>query len=194
MKGYVQSIGRRFIQGGLCYEMEVTADMLRLGSILLSRYVVPEEKLSQVLPPALGISEMQKAVAYIEKHFTEDLTLKVHNYGEHVASSEWTVAKEPTCSEKGSRHKTCTLCGDAIENEEIDMIPHTWETECTVDVEPTCVSEGSQSIHCAVCGAIDKDSVQTIPDLKEGWYEEEVGWRYYYDDGTYPTSSFHLLH
>lgn len=76
VKGYVQSIGRRFIQGGLCYEMEVTADMLRLGSILLSRYVVPEEKLSQVLPPALGISEMQKAVAYIEKHFTEDLTLE----------------------------------------------------------------------------------------------------------------------
>ena len=107
-----------------------------------------------------------------------------HTYG------DWTVTEEATCIEEGSREKVCTVCGDKV----TEVIPatgiHTWEEEYTVDQEPTFTSEGSQSIHCAVCGAIDETTVQTIPVLEEGWYEEESGWRYYYSDGTYPTSSF----
>lgn len=76
VRKYIQSIGRRFIEGGPCFEMEITADMLRLGSILLKYFVVSDDQLSEVVPSALGVSEMQKAVAYIEQHFTQDITLE----------------------------------------------------------------------------------------------------------------------
>ncbi len=40
-----------------------------------------EEQLAKAQPLALGISEMQKAVAYIDKHYEEELTLeKISEY------------------------------------------------------------------------------------------------------------------
>lgn len=81
VREYVQSIAKHFIQGGQCFEMQITADLLRLGSILLCNYVVQEEQLAKLQPLALGLSEMQKAVAYIEKHYEEALTLeKISEY------------------------------------------------------------------------------------------------------------------
>lgn len=77
VRKYVQSIAKHFIQGGPCFEMHITADLLRLGSILLCNYAVGEEQLARVQPFALGISEMQKAVTYIDKHYEEELTLEV---------------------------------------------------------------------------------------------------------------------
>ena len=43
----------------------------------------------------------------------------VHSWG------SWVVQKEATCTQKGLRVRTCTLCGEK-ESQEIDMIPHSY--------------------------------------------------------------------
>ncbi|MBO7390267.1 MAG: hypothetical protein J6U39_02375, partial [Clostridia bacterium] len=56
--------------------------------------------------------------------------------------SDWIETLEPTCTEKGSRHKVCTVCDDELETEEPDALGHdlafiegdwTCETGGTVD-------------------------------------------------------------
>ena len=44
------------------------------------------------------------------------LPLAAHQYG------EWVTVKEPTTTEKGLRERTCTVCGNAKEQEEIPML------------------------------------------------------------------------
>ena len=47
-----------------------------------------------------------------------------HTYG------DWTTTKEATESEKGSREKTCTVCGDKV-TEEIAKLDHDYEITYT---------------------------------------------------------------
>ena len=49
--------------------------------------------------------------------------------------SDWTITKEATCTETGSKEKTCANCGDKI-TEEIPAIGHAW-SEWTVIREAT---------------------------------------------------------
>ena len=79
-----------------------------------------------------------------------------HRYG------EWTTAKEPTCTEAGSKEKVCADCGDKV-TEAIAATGHNWKTEYTVDKEATCKEEGTESIHCSVCDAVKEGSERAIP-------------------------------
>ena len=76
-----------------------------------------------------------------------------HEYG------EWTTTP-PTCTTDGSRHKTCSKCGDVV-TETIESTGHDYSTDWIIDSTATCVDEGSKSRHCSVCG--DKTDVMTIP-------------------------------
>ena len=79
-----------------------------------------------------------------------------HSYG------SWKVTKKATCTEKGSRERVCTKCGDKV-TQAIAATGHKWETEYTVDKAATCTAEGSESIHCSVCDAINSSTVRAIP-------------------------------
>ena len=79
-----------------------------------------------------------------------------HHYG------DWTTAKEPTCTEAGSKEKVCADCGDKV-TEAIAATGHKWETDYTVDKEATCKEEGTESIHCSVCDAVKEGSERAIP-------------------------------
>ncbi|MBO4573150.1 MAG: hypothetical protein J5762_05245, partial [Clostridia bacterium] len=94
--------------------------------------------------------------------------------------SEWIVTKEPTCIEKGSKHKICTVCGTEIEVEEIEANGHTAD-EWVTTKEPTCTEIGSKHIVCAVCDeelevaeidalGHDYQSVVTAPTCTERGY------------------------
>lgn len=63
---------------------------------------------------------------------------------------EWTVVTQETCTENGSRERTCKLCNE----KQTETIPaaHAWEEEWTIDVEPTATAEGEKSHHCSRCG------------------------------------------
>jgi hypothetical protein len=71
-----------------------------------------------------------------------------HKYG------EWTVTKEATEKEKGSKEKVCSGCNDKV-TEEIPMLEHTHKYTETV-VEATCTENGYTQYTCE-CGDTYKD-------------------------------------
>ena len=68
--------------------------------------------------------------------------------GEHIFG-DYTVTKEPTCTEQGEKTRTCSVCGYS-ETTEVPATGHTYDSDCDTD--------------CNVCGAIrvpphtDKDN------------------------------------
>ena len=75
----------------------------------------------------------------------EEIEALGHEWG------DWEMVVEPTCTEKGTKHKLCTVCGVATEEEEAEALGHTagdWE----VTIAPTCTENGSQHKLCVRCG------------------------------------------
>ncbi len=87
----------------------------------------------------------------------------------HTWSSAYTVDKEPTCTEDGSKSIHCVYC-DATKDVTVIPAAHTWQEDYTVDKEPTCTETGSKSIHCEKCDAT-KD-VTEIPMKEHAWQED----------------------
>ncbi len=103
---------------------------------------------------------------FTQGHEAWDDTPSVH--GEHVFS-EWSVTKEPTCTEEGEKSRFCA-CGWA----EFDTIPalgHDYSGEVTVK-EATCEEDGERTVACARgCGTL---KTETIPALGHKWETESV--------------------
>ncbi|MBE6951052.1 MAG: hypothetical protein E7451_06910, partial [Ruminococcaceae bacterium] len=86
---------------------------------------------------------------------------------EHVFGDEWTVTKEPTCSETGMQERTCSECG-WTQKREIPTAPHTEEiipgTPATFDETGT-----TDGVKCSVCGEIlVQQGVAPVLDYNEG--------------------------
>ena len=81
-----------------------------------------------------------------------DLELFLHNYGEHVWSTEFIIDEEATCTQDGSKSKLCTICGDVI----TEVIPATGHAYSNWEVtkEQTCTEDGSREQVCANCGDV----------------------------------------
>ena len=62
------------------------------------------------------------------------------------------VAKEPTCTEKGSQQERCTICSYTFTSE-LPALGHDFAEEFTVDTKATCDTAGSKSKHCSRCSA-----------------------------------------
>ena len=78
---------------------------------------------------------------------TEAIPAFGHSFGNFVE------VKEPTCSVKGVKQKTCTTCG-TTENEEIplDANNHKGSTAGEERIEPTCTENGKIIKKCSLCG------------------------------------------
>ena len=79
----------------------------------------------------------------------EELTASCEVTVEHI-EGEWEVVDEPTCTEAGSRERTCIRCEEPMGTEEIAALGHEageWEV---VD-EPTCTEAGSRERICIRC-------------------------------------------
>ena len=79
----------------------------------------------------------------------EELTASCEATVEHI-EGEWEVVEEPTCTEAGSREKTCIRCMEVLDTEPVDALGHEageWEV---VD-EPTCTEAGSRERTCIRC-------------------------------------------
>ncbi|MGN1310408.1 MAG: hypothetical protein ACI4VP_01640 [Clostridia bacterium] len=69
-----------------------------------------------------------------------------HNYSE-----EFTIDKEATCGETGSKSKHCTRCDEKTEITEIPATgKHTWDNG-KVTKEATCTEDGEKTYTCTVC-------------------------------------------
>lgn len=65
----------------------------------------------------------------------------------------WSVAKHPTCTEKGLEERICT-CGEK-ESREIDALGHD-TGKWTVVLAPACTETGIQELHCTRCDTLLK--------------------------------------
>ena len=68
----------------------------------------------------------------------------------HV-SGDWTVTKNPTCKETGTKVMNCTVCGTQMETANVEKTGHT-SSEWTVTQAATCSTNGTQVKTCTVCG------------------------------------------
>ena len=67
----------------------------------------------------------------------------------------------PTCTESGTDHFTCSVCGTEMD-EEVDPLGHSWEKDDAESVAPTCTAEGKDHFVCAVCGAEKDEAVDPL--------------------------------
>ena len=63
---------------------------------------------------------------------------------------EWSVTKEPTCSEEGEETRTCSRC-NAKETRSLDKVEHDWD-DGKIIVEPTFSNTGLIEYTCRKCG------------------------------------------
>ena len=86
---------------------------------------------------------------------------EVSDKAEHTFS-DWNVTKEASCTEKGERKATCTIC--SYEKTEVtDKAEHTfgiWE----VVTPPTTTEEGTSKRKCSICNFEETKSIITIPE------------------------------
>ena len=68
----------------------------------------------------------------------------------HDFSNEWTIDKEATCTENGSKSHHCTRCEVKSDVTEIPTIEHS-ESDWIIDKEATCTEDGSKHTECTVC-------------------------------------------
>ncbi len=81
-----------------------------------------------------------------------------HTYG------SWTQTKEPTCTVKGEKYRTCTVCSYK-DVQKVDTVAHTWD-EGTVTKQPDCENTGTKKLTCTVC---KKTSTQSMDALGHTW-------------------------
>lgn len=72
----------------------------------------------------------------------------------HILGTKWTVTEKATCTNEGSRYKTCTLCGDKVAETiaQLEHEPGPWKQ--VKDKEATCKQEGVQYQACRQCEEI----------------------------------------
>ena len=70
---------------------------------------------------------------------------KTHTFG------EWVITKEPTCTEKGEKQRSCTVSGCVVtETEELPALGHQWS-----DWTPVEGDSSREYRICAVCHAVE---------------------------------------
>ncbi|MBQ7604484.1 MAG: InlB B-repeat-containing protein [Clostridia bacterium] len=96
---------------------------------------------------------------------------KGHSFG------DWSVTKEPTCTEAGEKTRVCSECGET-ETETIAASGHSYVVSV---IDPTCTQIGYTAHTCSVCGDYygtdfkaalghDYNAVVTVPTCTEHGY------------------------
>ena len=82
----------------------------------------------------------------------------------HTSYGDWSVTKAATCSEKGRKERSCSVCGvKEFADIEIDADAHSWNAEFTIDKAASCTETGTESIHCSRCDAVKDGSERETP-------------------------------
>ena len=83
----------------------------------------------------------------------------------HVPAAEYTIDREATCSNAGSKSYHCTVCKEIIPETVvgIDPLPHTPEPEITIIQKATCAAKGIKAYICEECGQTIDSTIEEIP-------------------------------
>ena len=74
----------------------------------------------------------------------------------HVWSEEYTIDKEATCTEEGSKSIRCKVCNTILKSEVIPVIPHTYSATPSRTIDPTCTDPGANIYLCTKCQTAEK--------------------------------------
>lgn len=84
---------------------------------------------------------------------------------------EWTLVKAPTCTQNGSEHAFCTICGNEG-TRSVSKLGHDYSGEPVVIKDATCQEEGELSYPCKNgCG---ESKSEVIPRTKHDFSGEET--------------------
>ena len=109
-----------------------------------------------------------------ENHWKECECGDVADKAEHTFG-EWTVIKDATEEEKGTKERVCSVCNYA-ETEEIEKLPHTHQLKKIEAVPPTHTEDGNIEYYvCSKCGKLYADESGTEEIQKEKTVVEETG-------------------
>ena len=93
------------------------------------------------------VNDLGGQVTDLIDSFIKQFTCGKHEYG------DFEILKNPTCTEKGQKGKTCKKCGKITEKTDIDAAGHTPVTDPAV--APTETTDGlTEGSHCSVCGVV----------------------------------------
>ncbi|MBO5946240.1 MAG: leucine-rich repeat protein [Clostridia bacterium] len=73
----------------------------------------------------------------------------------HALCTDWTVTKQSTCNEFGSKTRTCQDCGEVF-TESVAKKTHKY-SEYVYDNNVSCTSAGTKSATCQNCGDVKKE-------------------------------------
>ncbi len=73
----------------------------------------------------------------------------------------WIVDKQATCTEAGSRHKECTVCGTTTITETLDALGHKFG-DLIIDNPATCTKTGTGHRVCSVCKGTVAETVALL--------------------------------
>lgn len=107
---------------------------------------------------------------YPSPHLLDDPQSTITPCDEHTFS-EWNILSDATCTENGSRERSCIICG-YTESEEIVSEGHIFSEEWSVDTEPSCTVPGEMSHHCIHCE--ERTDVSEIPATGHSFPEEWI--------------------
>ena len=93
---------------------------------------------------------------------TVNVMCKAHSF------SEWTATKTQSCTEAGSKSRSCAVC-KYTETQDIPATGHAYG-EWQVNVQPNCYWEGMQNRVCATCGMTEEQIMPKTEHLfEEQW-------------------------
>ena len=100
--------------------------------------------------------------------YTQEISATGHSY-----SSEWIVDVEPTCTEEGSKSKTCSVC-QSVTTETTEPLGHDYSTDWIIDKTASCTETGSKSHHCSRCeSTIDITVIEATGHTESDWILDE---------------------
>ena len=91
--------------------------------------------------------------------------------GHKYDDASWVIDKEPTCTETGSKHQVCRICGHGENYTEIPKLEHEYETATLrnnggLKTEATCTSNAVYYQKCKYCGEVDEEHFNEVPNTK----------------------------
>ena len=120
---------------------------------------------------------------YICKHCGDQQQVKINALG-HVESKDKVVDAVPTCTQDGSSHTYCTICGTTMTVTTQPKLTHKYEEK--VIEKATCTSNGLEGFVCKNCG--DVQNAKTIPAIGHSY-----NWRVVIDDYDYDSCGDYVL-
>jgi len=80
--------------------------------------------------------------------------------------SEWTIVRQPTCTQTGLRRRICSVGVTHSEYEEIPALEHEW-SDWIIDTPARPGVEGRQYMECSICGERIYEPIPALPVTHE---------------------------